>query len=226
MNARHLIITLLALTGCATPVPDDAIVDVDELRDHPNHPCAPLLPDREGARHSGYDKAIACSLEHCLGRVEEMDPGRDARQLHHLCLDDLPGVGGSLEGCWLSACERLLPTVPGIAYKVSSTTAGLLETEAWTGPISGSSDLLADILALGSKTSCGEVLRLAAVLETMAVEGQALPWDLAAARSALQLARWHHASCPGHRGSFTEVLYLVPPDILEQLRREDAAAGR
>jgi hypothetical protein len=221
MSTRHLIVTLLALVGCATPEPDEAIVTVDELRDHPGHPCASLLPGRKGARNLALDKAEACTVDHCLRRVGELDPGPDARQLHRLCMGDGSGVVWSLEGCRLAACERLLPAVPGLAYKLSATSTGLLETEAWTGPMSESSDLLEEVLALGDKASCGEVLRLAAVLETMVIKGQAIPWDLGSARAALRLARWHVASCPGDRGTFAEVLYLVPADILEQLRRED-----
>ena len=160
----------------------------------------------------------------CFEEVAELAPDRDAARLHHLCLEDLSGLGGPLEECHLAACELLLPAMPGVAYKVSATTAGLLETPAWTGPISASSDLLTDILELGPKTNCGEVIRLAAVLETMVIKGQTLPWDLGAARSALRLARWHKTNCPSHRGSFSEVLYLVPADILEQLQREEAQA--
>jgi hypothetical protein len=222
MTRLLLTLIIIALAGCADPEPDDSIVTIHELRDHPGHPCEPLLPLRKGARNSEYEAAEACTVEHCIGRAGALDPKRDARQLRTLCMGDEAGLVWSLKGCRWAACERLLPAVPGIAYKLSTTSGGLLETEAWAGPITESSVVLTDILTLGPKASCGEVLRLAAVLETMVIEDQTLPWDMGSARAALRLARWHQANCPSHRGSFVEVLYLVPPDILEQLRREEA----
>ncbi len=225
MSTKALFTILIALMGCGSPEPDNAIVTVYQLGDHPGHPCTPLLPEPDGARRFEYDDARTCTVEHCIARVAELDPERDMAKLHDLCVDGLRELGNPLEGCQLAACERLLPVVPGIAYPVSSTTAGLLETEAWAGPISESSPLFTEILELGPKTSCAEVLRLAALLETMVIKGQQLPWDLHSARATLRLARWHHQGCPRYRGSFAELLELIPDDTWDQLMLEEGGAG-
>ncbi len=185
-------------------------------------PLVPLLA--LGCPQSGGEPPGPETLDGCVDRVQAMDPERDAGSLHHLCLDHLAELAHPLEGCHLAACERLLPAMPGLAYPVSATTLGLLETEVWAAPISESSALLADILVLGDKRDCEDVIRLAAVLETMVIKGQAVPWELDAARAAQRLARWHVSSCPTYAGTFAEVLQLVPGQVMEQLRREEAEA--
>lgn len=222
MTQRTVCMLMLAITGCAAPDPDHAIVTVGELRDHPHHPCAPLLPEQKGARYHDFDEALACILDHCIEQVGGMDPGRDLPRLHDLCLGDEHKLIRLSNGCRLAACERLLPAMPGLAYPLSATTVGLLHTGAWTGPITESSRLLEQILRLGPKASCDEVINLGAVLETMVLEGQTIPWDQASARATLALARWHHASCPSDRGSFAEVLQLIPDELWDQLVAEEA----
>ena len=153
-----------------------------------------------------------------------MDPEADTQQLHHFCLDGFPDTDASLTDCRLAACEHLLPEMPGLVYKMNTTGFALTSRQDWSGPISESSALLAEILAAGEHARCEEVVFLAAVLYTMEVDGEPIPWDLDSARAALGLARWHDQSCPGAKARFAEVLHFVPGDILERVQREEAAA--
>ncbi len=226
MSARTLTFIALTLSACAEPEPDHSIVTWPQLERHPHHPCAPLYPTADEPLFYDLEarRAQACVVEHCIEQVELLDPVADLPRLHELCWDD----GERLDthgACRWAACERLLPAMPGIAYKVAANTKGYRETGPWTGPIEGSGALFTEILELGPKASCYEVLAVAGTLEFMVANGQTLPWDLRSAQAALALARWHQASCPHARAHIGGVLYLMPDDVWEQLVEAEGLGG-
>ncbi len=190
-----LTVIQLFLTSCAGPEPDDAIVAVPDLSDHPGHPCAPLLPDPRRAPARVYEAAERCVVEHCVGRVEAMDPEGDAAQLRTLCLGGFELRSRVPRGCHLSACERLLPAMPGLLYQLDQVLLMPEERARVFAPLAGSSELLAAVLELGERTDCGTVWQLGSSLTVLQLEGTPLPWDEAALRAGQRLAAWELAHC-------------------------------
>jgi hypothetical protein len=195
MVPRILILLLLALTGCGGPEPDDAIVCVWDLPEHPGHPCAELLPSSDRARPPEYEAAERCVVDHCVGRVGAMDPERDAGTLRELCLGGFEMRSQVPRGCHLAACERLAPAMPGLYYAFHELLLSPEERERVYGPLAGSSELLAAVLALGQRAGCRQIWHLGSSLTVLQLEGMALAWDEVSLGAARRLGSWEQEHC-------------------------------
>jgi hypothetical protein len=208
MGPIHLF--LLALAACTGPEPDDAIIAADELSDHPGHPCADL-PGR-GTEWADWEAASRCTIDHCIGRVDALDPALDSQQLYHICMDGFAELTQPLMECQLVACARLLPAMPGLAYAVSRQVLMPDEKRVVFGAMIESSELLTAVLDQGHQSDCHAVTRVGGMLTTLQVEGVRLPWDPDSVRAGWRLAAWHAAHCPRQPRAVAASLYT--PDAL------------